>query len=77
MDPRGHAHASWIASDGNDYQVLGTARRVAPGGFSASILFEHVENASLAVNAQGKAVLIRAVQSCDGAHIDLDAVFFR
>jgi hypothetical protein len=56
-----------------------TTRRVAPGGFGATTLHEGIENASLAVNAQGKAVIIRAVQTCTGAgtRIDLDAVFFR
>ena len=79
MDPRGHAHAIWILSDGDDYQALMTTRRVAPGGFGATSSYDGIENASLAVNAQGKAVLIRAVQTATdaGPRIDLDAVFFR
>lgn len=77
MDPRGHAHAIWIGSDGNAYEALAIARRVAPGGFGPTLLLENVENASLAVNAQGKAVIIRAVRSCDDGHLDLEALFFQ
>jgi hypothetical protein len=77
MDSRGHAHAICILSDGNDYMVLATTRRVVPGGSSTTTLYHGVEDASLAVNAQGKAVLVRAVQTADRHGMDLDAMLFR
>lgn len=77
MDSRGHAHAICILSDGNDYVALTATRRVAPGGLSTTTLYKGVEDASLAVNAQGKAVLVRAVHTADRLGMDLDAMLFR
>lgn len=76
MGPRGHAHAFWILSDGTNLRSV-TTHRVAPGGFGATTVYDRINEASLAVNAQGKAVMIRAVLACVGGNIDIDAVFFR
>lgn len=78
IDPRGHAHAIWLGTaDFTD--SLMTARRVAPGGFGEAGVHVAVEDARVAVNSDGKAVIIRAVQVYThvGRRVDLDAVFFR
>lgn len=77
MDPRGHAHALWGTLDNEDRVSLMTNRRVAPGGFGVPITYNNI-SATLAVNAQGKAVMIRAVWVDLGEEgcTDLDAVFF-
>jgi hypothetical protein len=75
MDPRGHAHAVWVADDDSG-DVLMMARRQAPGTFSDTGVYPGIEEARIAVNAQGQAVLIRAVQTGTGSGVNLDAVLF-
>lgn len=78
MDPRGSAHVSWTAGDGNE-RVLMVTRRAGQSPFSETQVHPGIDDAQLAVNPQGKAVLIRSVRTSTGSgtRIDLDAVLFR
>lgn len=78
MDPRGSAHASWTVGTGSE-KVLMVTRRAGHGPFSEAQVYPGIDDAQLAVNAQGKAVLIRAVRTSTGSgtRVDLDAVLFR
>jgi hypothetical protein len=80
IDPRDHAHAIWLVDQAGVRLGLMTSRRVAPGGFGAPLLFPgDISQAVLAVNAQGKAVILwsEQVEIGDSRTSDVKALFFR
>lgn len=81
IDPRGHAHVMWYVGEVSARVGLMTSRRVAPGGFGAPLLHPgDISQAVLAVNAQGKAVIVYTIRRDLGDGVqttDLEARFFR
>jgi hypothetical protein len=78
MDPRGHAHAIWTSFDDADHWLT-AARRRASGEVEVLGRYVDIGHARLAVNAQGKAVIVRTHITYAGGEPrrDVEALLFR